>query len=66
MIIAIPLRQSRVILWVGRAMIAIAAIYACLFCWNIYRRIWQVLRIERRARVASDTSRPESVSTGAH
>jgi hypothetical protein len=46
---AIPLRESRVTRWVRRALIAIVGIYACLFCWNIYRRVWQVLRIEPRA-----------------
>ena len=47
--LAMTLRESRVTLWVRRSMIAIAAIYACLFCWSMYRRIWQVLRIEPRA-----------------
>ena len=44
-----PRRESRVVLWVWRAVIAIACIHAVFFCWSIYRRIWQVLRIEVRA-----------------
>ena len=41
-----PRRESRVVLWVWRVMIAIACIHAVFFCWSIYRRIWQVQRIE--------------------
>ena len=44
-----PRRESRVVLWARRAMIAIACIHAVFFCWSIYRRIWQVQRIEVRA-----------------
>ncbi|MEP6619108.1 MAG: hypothetical protein ABJE47_07335 [bacterium] len=42
-------RESRVVLQVRRAMIAVACIYVVVFCWSIYRRIWQVMRIEARA-----------------
>jgi hypothetical protein len=47
--VAIKRRESRVVLWVRRALIAIVCIHAIFFCWSIYRRIWQVLRIEARA-----------------
>ena len=41
---------------IRRAVIAIAGVYLLLFTWNMYRRIWQVLRIEPRAE--STTLRP--------
>ena len=41
-----PRRESRVVLWVRRAVIAIACIHLVFFCWSIYRRIWQVQHIE--------------------
>ena len=44
-----PRRESRVVLWVRRALITIACIHVVFFCWSIYRRIWQVQRIETRA-----------------
>lgn len=46
---AMARRESRVVRQVRRAMIAVACIYAVSFWWSIYRRIWQVLRIEARA-----------------
>jgi hypothetical protein len=42
-------RESRVVRLVRRAVIAIACLYAISFSWSIYRRLWQVLRIEVRA-----------------
>jgi hypothetical protein len=47
--LAMPIRESRLTLWVRRVMIAIAGIYVVFFSWSMYRRIWQVLRIEPRA-----------------
>jgi hypothetical protein len=44
-----PRRESRVVFWVRRVLIAVACIHAVLFFWSIYRRIWQVQRIEARA-----------------
>jgi len=32
--------------WVRRTLIAALSAHAVLFCWSIYRRIWQVLHIE--------------------
>ena len=46
---AMATRESRVVLQVRRALIAVACIYLVSFSWGIYRRIWQVLRIEARA-----------------
>jgi len=34
---------------VRRTLIAIACTHAVFFCWSMYRRIWQVQRIEARA-----------------
>jgi hypothetical protein len=51
-----PGRESRVTRSIRGAVIAIAGIYAVFFSWNMYRRIWQVLRIEPRA--ASAVLRP--------
>lgn len=42
-------RESRVVLYLRRILIAVACLYFVSFCWSIYRRIWQVLRIEARA-----------------
>jgi hypothetical protein len=42
----LPRRESGVVFWLGRALIALACLYSVAFCWNIYRRIWQVQRIE--------------------
>jgi hypothetical protein len=42
-------RESRVVLIVRRAVIAVACIYGVLFWWSIYRRIRQILRIEAHA-----------------
>jgi hypothetical protein len=47
--LAMPDRESRGMQRVRRAVLAIVVIYAVFFSWNIYRRIWQVLRIEPRA-----------------
>lgn len=30
-------------------MIVVASLYLVVFCWSIYRRLWQVLRIELQA-----------------
>jgi hypothetical protein len=46
---AMAQRESRVVLHVRRAMIAVACLYFVSFWWSMYRRIWQVLRIEARA-----------------
>ena len=46
---AMPRGESRVVFWVRRALIAIACIHVVFFCWSMYRRIWQVQRIEARA-----------------
>jgi hypothetical protein len=56
--LAMPFRESRATLWVRRAVIAIAGIYALFFCWSMYRRIWQVVRIEAHA--SSTVLRPGS------
>ena len=53
-----PRRESRVVLWVRRALIAVVCVHSVLFCWSIYRRIWQVLRIE--ARMSSPVLTPGS------
>ena len=42
-------RESRIVLNVRRAMIALVCIYGVFFWWSMYRRIWQVLRIEAHA-----------------
>jgi len=46
---AMPRGESRVVLWMRRALIAIACIHVVFFSWSMYRRIWQVQRIEARA-----------------
>ena len=46
---AMAKRESRVVLFVRRAVITVACLYAVSFSWSIYRRINQVLRIEARA-----------------
>jgi hypothetical protein len=56
--VEIPLREPRVFLWVRRGVITVATVYSVVFCWSIYRRMWQVLSIEPRA--ASTVLRPGS------
>ena len=46
---AMARRESRVLVHARRAAIAVFCIYAVFFWWSMYRRIWQVLRIEARA-----------------
>ena len=41
-----PARESIVVARVRRAMITVACLYALIFSWSIYRRLWQTLRIE--------------------
>jgi hypothetical protein len=45
----LPTRESRAVVWVWRVLLVVACVHSVLFCWSIYRRIWQVLRIEVRA-----------------
>jgi hypothetical protein len=47
--VAMTRGESRFALIIRRTVIAIAGIYVLFFSWNMYRRIWQVLRIEPRA-----------------
>ena len=47
--LSIPNREGRVVGIVRHAMIVIACMYFGIFCWSIYRRIWQVQRIELRS-----------------
>jgi hypothetical protein len=42
----LPQHEPRVFRWLWRFTIATACIHSVLFCWSIYRRIWQVQRIE--------------------
>ena len=42
----LPQHESRVFRWLRRFTIATLCIHSVLFCWSIYRRIWQVQRIE--------------------
>jgi hypothetical protein len=42
----LPQNEPRVYRWVRRFAIATLVIHSSLFCWSIYRRIWQVQRIE--------------------
>jgi hypothetical protein len=37
------------LLGLRRALTLVVCVYAVLFCWSIYRRIWQVMSIEARA-----------------
>jgi hypothetical protein len=46
---AMAQRESRVVRLVRRAMIAVACICVVSSAWGMYRRIWQILRIELRA-----------------
>ena len=41
-----PLTESPVVRWVRRVIIVTAAIHVVLSLWSLYRRIWQVQRIE--------------------
>ncbi len=41
-----PRRESRVFRWLWRITLVTACAHAALFCWSIYRRLWQVQRIE--------------------
>jgi hypothetical protein len=38
--------QPSIVRWVKRASIAVAAAYTLVFCWSVYRRLWQINRIE--------------------
>jgi hypothetical protein len=42
-------RESRVVVLIRRTLLAIVCLYIVTFCWSVYRRIWQVLRIEAHA-----------------
>jgi len=42
----LPRHEPRVFRWLRRFTIATLCIHLALFCWSIYRRIWQVQRIE--------------------
>src|SRR5262245_18721847 len=44
-----PQRESLVLLWVKRLCIAAVCVRLLFSCWGLYRRIWQVLRIELHA-----------------
>ena len=46
---AMPHDEPRAMLWIRRVLTAIACLYLMVFCWSIYRRLWQVQRIELRA-----------------
>jgi hypothetical protein len=46
---AMPQRESRGMLWVKRMLMVLVGLNVLLFSWSIYRRIWQVLRIELHA-----------------
>jgi hypothetical protein len=39
-------REPRVVGWIRSGLIAVALMYAVLAAWGMYRRIWQVQRIE--------------------
>ena len=39
-------REPRAVAWVRSALFAVALVYAVLAAWGMYRRIWQVQRIE--------------------
>lgn len=41
-----PQHEPRVFRWLRRFAIVTVCIHSALFCWSIYRRIWQVQRIE--------------------
>ncbi len=42
----LPHVESTFFRWLRRLTITSTAIYAALFCWSMYRRIWQVQHIE--------------------
>src|SRR5262245_30198850 len=42
----LPRDESRVSRWLLRFTIVTLCLHSALFCWSIYRRIWQVQRIE--------------------
>ena len=44
--ILLPQHEPRVFRWLRRFAIVTVCIHSALFCWSIYRRIWQVQRIE--------------------
>ena len=46
---AMTARESRMVRYIRRGLIAIACLYMLSFSWSIYRRIRQVLRIQVRA-----------------
>jgi hypothetical protein len=45
---AMPDREPPAMLWVRRVVIAAAVLTILLFSWSIYRRVWQVLRLDLR------------------
>ena len=47
---AMARRESPVVRWVRRAVIAVACVYMVSFSWSIYRRLRQILRIEQADR----------------
>jgi hypothetical protein len=46
---AVSRRESSVVRLVRRGVIVVACLYMVSFWWSMYRRIWQVLRIEAHA-----------------
>jgi hypothetical protein len=50
--------ESNVVLWVRRVLITIACVHILFFCWAIFRRLRQILRIELT--VSSAVLRPGS------
>jgi hypothetical protein len=51
-----PQAESRVVRWVRRVLIGAFALHMVLFFWSIYRRIWQVTRVDLQ--VSSATLSP--------
>ena len=45
----LPHREPRVFRWLRRFTIVTLCVHSALLCWSIYRRIWQVQRIEVHA-----------------
>jgi hypothetical protein len=43
-----PQRESRLVLLVARACIALVCVHVAFSCWSLYRRIRQVLRVDVR------------------
>jgi len=46
--IVMPRRESSALLWIRRTLITVACIHMLFFGWSMFRRIWQVLRIDLR------------------